>query len=750
MHAEIGPLWRLCQYASHPISENHPHQDAVKGILSSLFGSREPDIDASAFDRLSGKSAPNLNSLINGDWTSSPAGGGQSAKLTMPYAHSVWVQRAIKTVADPIKSATLILTEDARGGEKIISDPRLRAFWESPAMGRTGPISREDVIEITVGWLKLAGEVFWIMDDTWLVRGATKTPIIIARPEDMRPVVDSEGNLSGWFWQNGGGRRTLLIPEQVMHLKYWSPYDDIRGLPEWEAAAIAAKTDYAQGVFARNIAFNNGDTGPFVIAKAGQPTDPQIRQITEQLRQKRELARRGEMRAVFLSADVEIKEPGIQAVDAAYVAQRLENRHEIYIAFGVPPSFADVVQSYSVGSASDRYKLIEETCIPLACKLSSAYERVSQMFLGRSPVFAEFDFSGHSTMVQVRAERMDSASKAIDRGMPWTVASDYFRLKLPRFTGDDIGRVPFNLQEIGAVPAPPPSAASAKSMQDACGQIADLFIRRAVSRRNAEAESMWSRLAKLRKPWEAKCKSKVTKNLMDARRETLSLLAASGMKSMSSKDYSPTDVVFDLASFVASLTRDLSQVAMATLEAAGIECWSHELGRDDPFLMPASDTVQAVASRANLIKDASTEIHSDILSAVRAGIEAGETMQEISDRVKAAFNGIDATRAATIATTETGYAYETGRSMAMRRAGVKWKQWVTSMDGRERATHAACNGKAVEFDQPFEVGGYLMMHPCDPAGGPEEVINCRCICIPLLGPPTHDITGNEPDPDIPY
>ncbi len=144
-----------------------------------------------------------------------------------------------------------------------------------------------------------------------------------------------------------------------------------------------------------------------------------------------------------------MKEPGLSAVDAAFVTQRLENRKEIYAAFGVPPSFADAQASYSIGSASDRFRLIEDTCMPLGSKIADGMEQVSQAFLGSGEtIFVEFDWDSHSTMQQVRAERFETATKAVDRGMPWKVAGEYFRLKLPRFAGDGIGRIPFSLQEI--------------------------------------------------------------------------------------------------------------------------------------------------------------------------------------------------------------------------------------------------------------------------------------------------------------
>ena len=56
------------------------------------------------------------------------------------------------------------------------------------------------------------------------------------------------------------------------------------------------------------------------------------------------------------------------------------------------------------------------------------------------------------------------------------------------------------------------------------------------------------------------------------------------------------------------------------------------------------------------------------------------------------------------------------------------KQWLTILDGRERQTHNLADGMIAVVEQPFEVGGSLLMFPKDTSLGasPEEIIGCRC------------------------
>lgn len=680
-------------------------------------------------------------------------GGTPGADLSRPYAQSVWVHRAVAYISNPISSVPLIFKQDRRGGDLVIEDPALTAFWEKPAVNRGGRLNRSDFLEATVGWLKLRGECFWIMDDTWLDRRGIKSPLILARPQDMQPILAGDQSLVGWRFLDAAKGSHVLLPEQVQQLKMWNPYDEIRGLSEWEAAKIAADSDYAAGVFAKNLMANNGDRGPYVIAKGGQPSDPQIEQITAMLRQKRDLSRRGDFRPVFLSGDVEVKEPGLQAVDAAYVSQRLENRHEIFLAFGVPPSFADVVASYSVGSASDRFKLIEETCMPLAAKIADAMEVVTARFTGSGKtIFVEFDFDDHSTMQQVRRERFESATKGVDRGMPWQVAGQYFRLDLPRFAGDEVGRIPFNLTPIEGKAPVDPVAEPATS--DPVEELFQLFrnapqaacktAEPPVQTRAAEA---WQKVHQRRAPWEKKFASRFRRHLNDARNRTLAKIGAASNPMGAAAKAGALDLIFDLAPWLAEFVPGMRDISRAAMEAAGLELWTDELLRDDALTMPAAQTLLALQQRENLLAGAGTKVWEEVRSELQAGIDNGDTMDELAKRIRSSFKGIDESRSMTIATTETTVAYEVGRDMTFKAAGVQWTQWLVSGLGNSRDSHQAADKQIREMGTPFDVGGFQLHFPGDPTAPPREVINCNCVRIAVAGPDGSDINN---DPSVPY
>lgn len=65
--------------------------------------------------------------------------------------------------------------------------------------------------------------------------------------------------------------------------------------------------------------------------------------------------------------------------------------------------------------------------------------------------------------------------------------------------------------------------------------------------------------------------------------------------------------------------------------------------------------------------------------------------------------------------------------------GIKLKkEWLATLDGRTRHTHAMLDGQTAETDKPFHVDGYEIMYPGDTSAPGYLVYNCRCTLIAAL------------------
>ncbi len=140
----------------------------------------------------------------------------------------------------------------------------------------------------------------------------------------------------------------------------------------------------------------------------------------------------------------------------------------------------------------------------------------------------------------------------------------------------------------------------------------------------------------------------------------------------------------------------------------------------------AGDKIVSIAKENR--KQAKTIIRRVIEGSVEAGMGADEMARAMRKALEVEGTLLNQWRALRIARTEVMSASNLGAMEGARATGYPLKKfWIATYDSRTRDTHLVVeqqNPKA--FDEAFQVGNYKMQQPGDEAGGPEEVINCRC------------------------
>jgi len=692
-------------------------------------------------------------------------------QLYTPYRDSAWVRRAIKFVSGPISSVDLVFTKpklDAslrrhkgrgprlftsrgivrREPDNEIELPQIRQWLREPME----ELTYEDFVEASLGWYML-NECFWLLGDDLNVPfpEASKRPfqpIIVARPDRMRPVLE-DGKIAAWEFTDYSGKTWALDKEQVVRLFGWNPYDPHRGLGDYPSAAIAAESHWLGGKFKRALTADN-DTAPIINAKNGTPSDAQIDQIKMQILERRSAKQRGMSKTLFLPAEIDVHDPKILSVDAGFISSMLEDRHEIFMAFGVPPSLADVKASYSIGQASDWFALIFNTCIPVGGKFCAVLEKLILKLTGQQ-VEVALDWDEHYVMQQVRSERMKDADSLFAKGMPMKDISDHLRLGLPRFDNDDIGYIPINItptqseeemaetapkpEDYSEQPGPKPGEAEPpKEVQEMMRALAARGDA-GPTVRSPKTEALWKAHMRIRTKAIKLFQSKSSKVFNAYRIAALRKLeqAKKAVESRGSRveGKSLVDVIFDPKLFGLDLFKALEPVMRATLAMSGKELFE-EIGQpDDPWQMAPGKVLSFVSSREALVKRVGETAQSQLNTALQEGLEKGETTEQLSDRVRGVFNNLSKYEAKRIAMTETNVAYNFSRQEAMTDAGIEYKAWLSSHGPNVRDAHAQAEDDYIDdpipIDEPFEVGGEELMYPGDPAGSPENVINCQCI-----------------------
>lgn len=150
------------------------------------------------------------------------------------------------------------------------------------------------------------------------------------------------------------------------------------------------------------------------------------------------------------------------------------------------------------------------------------------------------------------------------------------------------------------------------------------------------------------------------------------------------------------------------------------------------FRRLALDYIETEMIRRRITNVAETT-RQQIVNQIMKGQQAGDGIDTIAKRISSNVGIISRQRGALIARTETHGAANYGADGAARATGLTLqKEWVAAEDERTRIAHSEADGQIVDMDQPFDVGGELLMFPGDPIGSAGNIINCRCAVSHLV------------------
>lgn len=227
-----------------------------------------------------------------------------------------------------------------------------------------------------------------------------------------------------------------------------------------------------------------------------------------------------------------------------------------------------------------------------------------------------------------------------------------------------------------------------------------------------------------------------------------------------SADASPSDLPPDLDRWPSSsvweeLVRRFIQPAIgAAFDAAFDVAARTDLLEQHRYRQTYMDQVHDRLSDSLWPDQAFEQVRGDLAE----GLDAGESIPQLRERVGAAL-GVDrhSYQAERIARTEAHTATEGGAWSAE----MSWQEatgeqlyhlWDAALDRRTRPEHANAHNQIRPISDPFDVGGYRLMFPGDPAGPAHLVVNCRCTRLTGTEDELRDLAGlspNEPPVETP-
>lgn len=188
--------------------------------------------------------------------------------------------------------------------------------------------------------------------------------------------------------------------------------------------------------------------------------------------------------------------------------------------------------------------------------------------------------------------------------------------------------------------------------------------------------------------------------------------------------------VNDATQGIYSLNRNYAAYTIEQVAGdVGFDLWDEQTVKrlivEQPDLMPYYPPKKAVKRGIDL-----TYGKKQITSTVTSGILQGKSIKGLADDLQTripTMNRDSAIRTARTAVTGAQNAGRIDSYTAAQKIGIKLqKEWLATLDGRTRHSHAMLDGEKVETNEKFSNG---CRFPGDPQGRPEEVYNCRCTLI---------------------
>lgn len=230
---------------------------------------------------------------------------------------------------------------------------------------RPNPLqSRAEFLEALVGYRQLTGNAY-----IWLNRGSPDAPpseLWLIPPSAIEPVPDQRLYIKGYAYDPGSGRKIMLEPWEICHLKRFHPLNRFVGLSPIEALALTATGDMAMTKWNVNY-FDKQHAKP---AGALAFADPIAESDWETMKRDIETQYGGTQRRMMLlrnagKSGVSWLQFGVNQKDMEFLAGRTFNKEEIFAALAPGLSSMLAVNATEANSMAGRATFSEMTVWPI-------------------------------------------------------------------------------------------------------------------------------------------------------------------------------------------------------------------------------------------------------------------------------------------------------------------------------------------------------------------------------------------------
>ena len=296
--------------------------------------------------------------------------------------YTSWVYACIERRANSLAAIEFKLYRLKKNGEveEVLEHELLDLLY------RINPdMTKYDFMHLSITYLDMFGASPWVLDGG--KGGAQPKNIYLARPEYMKVKRDSNGAITGYEYQTGN-KKTLFDKDEVVFLKNYNPKDPNRGLGVIEAVRLTAQTDdYIQQHNSKLLENGARPSGFFKID--GNVNSSEIKRLSKEVKSEyggfQEAGKVG-----LLQGGMTFEAAQLSPKDLDFLESRKMNRDEIMTVFGVSKPIMGIYEDINRASAQTaEYLFAKYTLEPLARKY---FEQINEYITPRYGTDLWLDF----------------------------------------------------------------------------------------------------------------------------------------------------------------------------------------------------------------------------------------------------------------------------------------------------------------------------------------------------------------------
>jgi len=552
-------------------------------------------------------------------------------------------------------------------------------------------ISRQDLFELVISWLELSGNSYLLK----LKAGAKTSELWPVSPDRLKPIPTKDPAK----WMEGyaldQSTKANYEPDELIHHKYFNPANPLLGIAPLEAVSKIVDVDNAQVAFNQATSQNRGVIDGVFTFDRNFNDQTETDAIADKLNERH----RGKRSFGVLGSNAKYIRTAMTPAEMDFISSRKASREEIFIAFGVPPVYAGVMEAATMNN----YRTSElvfwfGTMLFLLDDVQDTFNFSfrDELKPGEKIIY---DVSNIPAIREAMIAKSKTAKELFDMGVPFEQLNKIFDFRVEEFDGWEDSHV------ASGQSTPPAGESSVRSKKKM------IFLE---TRATFDTEKEIEKQTDIYTPILTEFLETQQEAIFDliGKGETVSVTEAQIIKAIKSTETLLKDIVGDMYMDVA-----IHFSTQFTIEKRDsdddIKAIVEEYLRKESIILFEisninSTTVDGIISQA--------------LSAMEAGADANTLQQALID------TGIfSPSRALMLSRTITGTAANLGQISGAINVGATHKTWSTATF-EVRKSHQAMNDISIPIDELFVVGGEKAMFPLDNRLTPAQRCNCRCSC----------------------